>query len=93
MTTSTTTTLSLMVSEADDYSSASYQIAGASITLKSSMKSENIVEDFGAGLNNYPSTVEVYEEGQLAVANHGVWVVGDGYATPLGSALHTFTTA
>lgn len=93
MHTTTSTTLSLEVSEADHFSNVSYQIPGASITLKSSTLSENVLESFGRGNgNNYPSTVEVYEEGQLALANYSVWVIGNGYATPLGSALQVFTT-
>jgi|ADKI01.1.fsa_nt_gi hypothetical protein len=92
MKTTTSTTLSLEVSEADDFSSVSYQIPGASITLKSSTLSENVYENFGMAVNNYPSSVEIYEEAQLALANYSVWAVGPGYATPLGSALQVFTT-
>jgi len=86
------TPLSLEVSEVDESSGVSYQIPGPSITLKSGTLSENALENFGMAVNNYPSAMEVYEEGQLALANYSVQVVGNGYAVPLGSALQVFTT-
>ncbi|MEM3656190.1 MAG: hypothetical protein QXP58_06740 [Thermoprotei archaeon] len=78
------------MSEGDDFSGTSYQILGVSLTLSSSTLSETVTKDFG-GITGSPATAEVYEYGQLALANYSVMWVGGGYPEFMGYAVQTFT--